>query len=171
MKKNKNKNKSKSRLLEHIMNLTFKFAILVCIVLLINTFLMYFSKDNANLSEERINELAAKADAIASEDSDFEEITEDYSIERNGETVKVTIKDSNTKNKLQKTYKVEDNGKVKLENSKQNIIAMLKFSAFLLYSIMLILAIGILIVLAFLLYDEYQSNTVWYEEINKLETA
>ena len=165
------KNKNKSRLLEHLMNLTFKFAILVCIVLLINTFLMYFSKDNANLSEERINELAAKADAIASEDSDFEEITEDYSIERNGETVKVTIKDSNTKNKLQKTYKVEDNGKVKLENSKQNIIAMLKFSAFLLYSIMLILAIGILIVLAFLLYDEYQSNTVWYEEINKLETA
>lgn len=165
------KNKKKSRISEHIMNLTFKFAILVCIVLLINTFLMYFSKDNANLSEERINELAAKADAIASEDSDFEEITEDYSIERNAETVKVTIKDSNTKNKLQKTYKVEDNGKVKLENSKQNIIAMLKFSAFLLYSIMLILAIGILIVLAFLLYDEYQSNTVWYEEINKLETA
>ena len=164
-------NKNKSRLLEHFLNLTFKFAILVCIALLINTFLMYFSKDNAALSEERINELAAKADGIAIEYSGFEQITEDYSIERNDETVKVTINDSNTKNKLQKTYKVDDNGKVSLENSKQNIIAMLKFSTFLFYSIMLILAIGILIILGFLLYDEYEMNTIEYERLNKLETA
>lgn len=163
------KNKNKSRLLEHFMNLTFKFAILVCIVLLINTFLMYFSKDNANLSEERINELANKADAIASEDSG--KIAEDYSIERNGEKLTITIKDNNTKNRLQKTYKVE-NGKITLENSEKKVIVWLKFSTFLFYSIMLILAIGILILLAFLLYGEYEMNTIRYERVNKsLEMA